>query len=95
MASTLPFESPGQNLIEIFNEMMIYIIAVFAMCLVGLAVTVDDNIEQSRLLTYLVLFKVLINILIIVRVTYKSLKLTFKRWYNKRYRKKQVSERQV
>ena len=64
--------------------MMIAILGAVSMCLIGLNITVEDKEVQGWFLSVMIYVKLIFNLLLIVAVTYNSIKLCLRRIYAKR-----------
>ena len=80
----MPFESRKHNVTEILNEILIGFLGVVAMTLVGTAITVEDKNTQGNFLCWLLYVKLAFNSLLIVVVTFFSVKECLKKIFRKR-----------
>ena len=93
LVAVKPFQESKTNTMEIFNEIMIFTLGATSMTLIGRATTIADRETQGQFLIYLLLFKIGVNIAVILHSTLKDLYYKLKRCWAKCTAKKAKENR--
>ena len=90
LAYVLPFNTFSQNTIEICNEVIISILGIGAMCLIGLATSVEDRHTQGWYLCIMIYTKLIFNSVIILYTLVRFIFRSQRRAYQRRKMKKRI-----